>query len=363
MDEFVGWRFIFWEVIPLGAVSGTMIWFGVKQDPPEYERIPLFDWPGAILVIIGAGALTTMLEQGDRYDWFNSQTICLLALASVVGLGLLGVNEPRQPLPLYKFDLLKKRNLAYALIALFTFLLLNLAASTIPATYLQEVVRFRPIQIQLITLPIALAQFVTLPVVALLLDFEHVDARVVTFIGLLLIISACIGDSLLTTDWQPGEFYLWQACYALGEPMIVLPLLMIATNSLRNPAEGPFASTLVNSMRAIAEPVGVWMIQLITRWRGALHYNRLADDAGSHRFSVIQGAGLLPGNLPPLLANGQPRVPGSLAAFAATLRAQAMVLTLSDAFLVVAVLAAALLAVLFVLPARTYPPRIEFAKT
>src|SRR6202012_3714134 len=99
--------------------------------------------------------------------------------------------------------------------------------------------------------------------------------RVVSFIGIVLVVAACIGNSYLTSEWQLGEFYLWQGSAALGEPMIVMPLLMMATNTIRNPVDGPFASTLVNTTRAVAEPVGVWLMQLIMRWRGGLHYDRL----------------------------------------------------------------------------------------
>ena len=336
-----------------------MVWFGVQQDPPQYQRARLFDWRGSLLVILGAGSLTTMLEQGDRYDWFNSPTICVLAVLSVAGLALLVVNELGEELPLYKFSLLRRRNFAYSLITLFTFLLLNLAASTLPSTYLQEL-GFKPLQIQFITLPIALSQLVLLPALALLLDIERVDPRVVSFGGIGLFLAATVGNSLITSSWQQSQFFLWQGCAAVGEAMIVMPLLMMATNTIRDPADGPFASTMVNTMRAVAEPVGVWMVQLIQRWRGGLHYNRLVDQVGQQRFQVIQAQGLIPGNLPPLMPNGQPSAPGSLTAFRLAVDVQASVLTLSDAFLIVGALAVALMVVLFILPERTYPPRIEF---
>ncbi len=358
--DLVGWRFVFWEALPLCSLAGAMVWFGVQQDPPRYQRARLFDWRGSLLVILGGGSLTTMLEQGDRYDWFNSPTICVLAVLSVVGLALLVVNELGEELPLYKFSLLRRRNFAYALIALFTFLLLNLAASTLPSTYLQQL-GFKPLQIQFITLPIALSQLVLLPALALLLDIERVDPRVVSFGGIGLFLAATVGNSLITSSWQQSQFFLWQGCAAVGEAMIVMPLLMMATNTIRDPADGPFASTMVNTMRAVAEPVGVWIVQLIQRWRGGLHYNRLVDQVGQQRFQVIQARGLIPGNLPPLMPNGQPSAPGGLAAFRLAVDVQASVLTLSDAFLIVGALAVALMVVLFILPERTYPPRIEFA--
>ena len=91
--DLVDWRFVFWEALPLCALAGAMVWYGVAQDPPRYGRIRQFDWPGALFVALGAACLTTMLEQGDRLDWFNSPAICLMAAGSVAGFGLLVVNE------------------------------------------------------------------------------------------------------------------------------------------------------------------------------------------------------------------------------------------------------------------------------
>ena len=337
----VGWQFAFLEDLPLCTLAGLLVWHGVKQQPPQYDRIRQFDWRGALLVIAGFGALTTMLEQGNRLDWFNSPAICVLALVSAVALPLLVLNELMVELPLYKFSLLKRRNLAFGLITLFTFLILSLSASTIPIDYLTEVAGYRPLQSYLVTLLIAAPQLVLLPLVAALLNFESVDARWVIFAGIACVITACIGNSFLTSVWEGDTFLLWQGFQAVGGPLIVLPLLMISVNTITDPADGPFASTLVNTMRAVAEPVGVWTLQLIMRWRGALHYNRIIDQSGQGAFSALQR-----------------HSPASVSAFQGMAQVQATVLTFSDAFLVIACVSVALMVVLLVLPVRTYPPRI-----
>lgn len=340
-SDFVGWQFAFFEDLPLCVLAGLLVWHGVKQQPPRYDRIHQFDWRGALLVVAGFGSLTTMLEQGNRLDWFNSRLICVLALVSATALPLLVLNEAMVAMPLYKFSLLRRRNLSFGLVTLFTFLILNLSASTIPLEYLTEVSGFRPRQSYMVTLLIAVPQLVLLPLVAVLLNFESVDSRAVIFAGIACVIAACIGNSFLTSVWDGETFLLCQGLQALGAPLIVLPLLMTSVNTITDPADGPFASTLVNTMRAVAEPVGVWLLQLILRWRGGLHYNRIVDQSGHATFGTLQRPG-----------------PAAIAAFREAVQAQAAVLTFSDAFLVIACVAAALIVVLLVLPVRTYPPRI-----
>ena len=336
-----GWQFAFYQAAPLAAISSVLVWYGMPRDPRHHERFAKFDWRGAALVLFGLGSLSTMLQQGNRLDWFNSQTICVLALVGGVSIPLLILNEWFHELPLLKFQMLGRRNLAYGLIALILFVVIALSASTIPNDYLRQVAGLRPEQSYRVTALIAVSQLVLLPAMAILLNYRWADPRVVSFLGLGCMLTACIGDSLLTSVWQPWQFILWQVFAAFGEAMVVMPLLLMATNSV-TPDEGPYASALVNTPRAIGQALGVWLLQLVQHWRGTLHTERLNAQLGLDRFRLLQGA--------------------DLSRIMRTVEQQAAVMTLSDAFLVMAALIVALMLVLLVVPVRTYPPRIVFAK-
>jgi DHA2 family multidrug resistance protein len=356
------WRFVFLQTIPLCSLAGVLVWYGLHQDQPRYERFRMLDWRGTLLLVIGTGALSTMLYQGDRLDWFNSRLICVLALVSAFAIPLLLVNEWFHPLPLLKLQMLGRRNFAYGALGLFTFLVISQSGSTVPLRYLQEVQGYRPLQSNLITLEIAASQLVMLPAMALLLDYRRVDSRVVSLVGLGLILASCIGSSLLTVHWNRDQFYLWQLLQAVGQPMVVMPLLMMATNTVAGPAEGPFAAALVNTSRAVAEAASAWFLGLIDRWRNALHSDRIIDQAGQDRWRVIQSNGVLPQYPPPLMPDGHPRVPGSLEAFGHAVEQQVTILSTSDSFLILGALTVFLMVVAMTLPVRTFPPRILFAK-
>src|ERR1700726_3544998 len=360
--DIVDWRFVFLQTIPLCSLAGVLVWYCLHQDQPRYERLRMLDWRGALLLVIGAGALSTMLFQGDRLDWFNSKLICVLALVSAIAIPLLLVNEWFHPLPLLKLQMLGRRNLAYGVLGLFLFLIISRSGSTVPLQYLQQVQGYRPLQSNLITLEIAALQLVMLPAMALLLDYKRVDSRVVSLIGLGLILASCIGSSFLTVYWNRDQFYLWQRLQAIGQPMVIMPLLMMATNTVAGPAEGPFASALVNTSRAIAEATSAWFLALIDRWRNALHSDRILDEAGQDRWRVIQSNGVLPQYPPPLTPGGRPRAPGSLEAFSQAVEQQVAILTTSDTFLILGALTVFLMVLVVTLPVRTFPPRIVFAK-
>ncbi len=340
-DGRLGWQFAFYEAVPLAVIAASLVWWGMPRDPLQLDRLRVFNWRGFVLLVVGFGALTTMLQQGDRFDWFNSPTICVLATISVVAIPAFVANEWLHPLPFFQLRLLKRRNLAFALIAFFTFLIVNLGTSTIPSQYLSEVQGFRPLQIYMISLGIAVPQLVLLPLAAVVLNIEWVDSRWVMAAGLACLLAAAFGNSFVTIDWETGEFYTWEIMNAVGEAFVVMPILMMATNSVV-PQEGPFVSGLFNTPRAVSSATGTWLVQLIFRWRGDLHSSRISDQLGQERF-------LLPG--------------ASAPGVGAAAQAQVVILTISDAFFIMAVLTAGLLVVLALLPVRTYPPRIVFAKS
>jgi MFS transporter, DHA2 family, multidrug resistance protein len=136
----------------------------------------------------------------------------------------------------------------------------------------------------------------------------------------------------------------------------------MSTNTVASPAEGPFASALINSSRGLAEAAAAWLFGLIDRWRNALHYDRIADEAGQDRWRVIQSNGVLPQYPPPLTPAGQPRMSGSLEVFRHAVEQQVMILSTSDTFLVLGALTVFLMVAVMTLPVRTVPPRILFAK-
>ena len=143
----------------------------------------------------------------------------------------------------------------------------------------------------------------------------------------------------------------------VGQPMVAVSLLLFATNTVKGPEEGPFVSALVNSARGLADPASTWLVALVARWRGGLHSDRLVDQVGQNWLRITQS------HIPaPPLASGQPGAADSLQQFAHVIAQQASVMTYADTFLVMAALCVAFILMTLVLPARTYPPRILFAR-
>jgi MFS transporter, DHA2 family, multidrug resistance protein len=354
------WRFVFLEALPFCAVAAVLVWWGMEQSPPQHERLEKLDWLGALLVAIGFGSLSIVLQQGDRLDWFNSSTITLMTLASTIAIPLFFWQEQRAEIPLIDLGLFKRRNFAYAATTLIFFLVIALSASQVPLTFLEQVRGYKPLQAHWLTLEIASTQLILLPATALLLDLKWLDSRWLSFVGLACILTACIGGAHVTSAWTRDQFFVWQLFQSVGFAFVVMPLLMMATNVIK-PEEGPYGSAMVNTPRAVAEGIGVWAIELIRRWRGGLHRTRILEILGADRLTLVQADPVPGASLPALTPQGTPRSADTLAALDRAVEAQVTTLVTIDTFLILGVLVLCVMLLLAVLPERTYPPRIALA--
>jgi DHA2 family multidrug resistance protein len=354
IDGVRDWHFVFLQPLPFCALAAICIWWGLPAEEGEIDRLKKFDWPGLLFVATGWGSLTIVFEQGDRLDWFNSPLIIVLTLLAAVSLPALFISERFAKVPLMKFSLLKEGNLAYPVLTLILFLVLALTASTVPVSFLEQVQGYKPLQAHTVTLIVALPQFVLLPLTAWILDHRHIDARWVNTTGYVLVIVACLGCAQLTSSWNRDQFYLWQIVQSVGFAFIVMPILMIATNAIEVD-EAPYGSALVNTPRAVAEGIGVWAIELIARWRGGLHRDRIVDLVGQNRLTLEQLH-----LLPTTATEGPDTV---YATINGEITRQVATLTTIDTYVLLGSIAIVLMIALWTIPHRTYPPRIALAES
>lgn len=358
-DVVEDWRLIFVQSAPLAAISALLLWYGMPVQPPQFEKLKTYDWPGVFLALVAFGSLAVLFGEGELFDWFNSPTMSICALLAAVFMPLFVLREMTAPSPLVGLYLLARRNLLYPASALVIFLVIGLSASTVPTTFLQQVAGYRPAQAQWVTTVISLSQFLLLPATAWLLDHRAVDSRAVGAAGVLCIIAACALGLRLNATWNRDQFIPLQLLQAVGQCLVVMPLLMTATNTLK-PEEGPFGSALVNAPRAVAEAAGAGLLTLITRFRGGLHRTRILDTLGENRVALEQT-----GRLPSVLFQPQPGVRGphaeTVQALESLVSQQSTVLVTIDTYVVLGGLAVFLLALQIFLPTRTLPPRLALA--
>ncbi|MCK1792440.1 MFS transporter [Pseudomonas violetae] len=331
--EYVGWQWTFWQIVVPCLLAMAAVAYGLPQDPLRLERCKQFNWRGLLLGFPAICMLVIGILQGNRLDWFESSLICTLLGGGLLLLVLFLINEWSQPIPFFKMQMLGIRNLAFALLTLAGVLVILLAVIIIPSSYLAQVQGYRPIQTAPITLLAALPQLIALPLVAALCNMRWVDCRWVLGIGLSMLMLSCLGGSHLTSVWIRDDFYPMQLLQIFGQPMSVLPLLMLSTGSI-SPMEGPFASAWFNTVKGLSAVIATGVIEALTTARQHFHSTMLVDRLGN-----------------------SPLADGDSVGLAHRLHQQVVVLTASDLYLCMVGVALTLILMIFWLPTRIYPPR------
>jgi len=249
--EHFGWHWLYWEVIPLSAIAIAMMAYGLPKDPVHLERFMKFNWRGFFIGVPSILCVVTVLYQGDRLDWFRSPIISHLTFwGGALFLGFL-FHEWHHHTPFFRLQYWKNRNIAMSMLTLVGVLVICGLMMEVPSTYLAEVRGYRPSQTAPIALMVALPQLIMLPLTAALCNMRSVDCRYLLGIGMSCLGLAAFLGTWLTPDWVRDNFYLLQGLQIVGQPMVVIPVLMLATMSL-GPADGPFISGMVNMLKGMA---------------------------------------------------------------------------------------------------------------
>ncbi len=201
------WSWVFFINIPIGLISLALVWFFL-HDTKAQNKTGAIDYMGIVLLTLGLGSLQYVLEEGERYDWFDSvsiQRLSLLALVTLVSMVFWELS-PRNKHPIVDFRVLKNKSFSAGLV-LFLALGFGLYGGIfIFPLFTQNVLGFSPTATGLVLLPGGLATAASAMICGRLLSSpkKTVDPR------LLILIGVCL---FTWSMWDLGHLSL-----ASGEP-------------------------------------------------------------------------------------------------------------------------------------------------
>src|ERR1700759_5454293 len=100
LTENWGWEYIFYVNIVPGSIMIGMLYFSLEAKPMKLSLLREGDFPGIIPMAIGLPAPQTVLEEGNKDDWFGSPFIVRLAVIAAISLTLFVIIEMNTAKPL-----------------------------------------------------------------------------------------------------------------------------------------------------------------------------------------------------------------------------------------------------------------------
>src|SRR5579862_2653901 len=116
LTENYGWQTIFFVNALPSAIMVVALAFTLDPAPMQLSLLKEGDWIGIGTMAIGLSALQTVLEEGNKDDWFESPFIFRLGVIAFVFLAAFVAIELSVKKPLVNLRLLKQRNFGIGVI-------------------------------------------------------------------------------------------------------------------------------------------------------------------------------------------------------------------------------------------------------
>lgn len=285
LTENYGWQTIFFINTLPSIVMIAALWFTLEREPMQLGLLREGDWIGIVTMTIGLSALQTMLEEGNKDDWFGSQFIVRLAVIAVVFLTAFIWIELKVAKPLVDLRLLRNRNFAIGTVANMLVGFALFGTVFVLPQYLGQVQGYNAEQIGNVLAWTGLPQLILIPFVPLLM--KRFDVRYIGILGIALFSLSCFMNIEMSLDYSGDQFFEPNIVRAIGQALVLTPLTAIATLDIA-PKDAANASGLFNMLRNLAGAIGTASLETIITKREQFHSNIIGQSVTVYKDNVRQ---------------------------------------------------------------------------
>jgi DHA2 family multidrug resistance protein len=344
LTENYGWQTIFFVNVLPTLVMVTALYLTLERQPMQLGLLKEGDWTGIFTMAVGLSALQTVLEEGNKDDWFSSPFILRLAIVAVVSLSLFVWIELTIEKPLIRLRLLTQRNFGFGVIAMTMVGFALFGSVYILPAYLGQAQGYNAEQIGAVLAWTGLPQLILIPLVPRLM--QRFDTRYIAFAGLMIFAYSCFMNTAMSPDYAGDQLWIPNIVRAVGQAMVLTPLTSVMTGGIA-PQDAAAASGVSNMLRNLGGAIGTAVLATIITKREQFHSNiigqsvTLGREEVRNRIAQMTDYFMGHGVPDPAAAHQQ-----AIIALGKAVKRQALVMGFSDTFAVIgAVLVLAAIAV------------------
>ncbi len=283
------WPWIFYVNVPLGLlaafVSATFL-----EEPTHLRRVDSVDWPGIALLVIGVGCLQTVLERGERNDWFESQMIVTLAVVAGSALVLFLVRELTAEHPVVDFRVLRHR-------ALWVGCILGCASGVgiygsifLLPVYTQNLLGWSAWDAGMAILPSSIATAISMTIAGRLV--MRIGPAPLLGFGMLVFMAGLVGMAHWTLQSGYDDLFWPQVARGVGLGFMFVPISTATLGGIpvRDVAQG---AGLYNLCRQLAGSFGIAVLATALDRRGTVHHAYLSEKVSLLDPQTVQRAEMM----------------------------------------------------------------------
>ncbi|HEY4044897.1 MAG TPA: MDR family MFS transporter [Rhodopila sp.] len=291
LTETYGWQYIFYVNLAPGAFMLATLWPTLRPAPMKLGMLRDGDWAGIATLAIALASLQTVLEEGNKDDWFGSAFILRLSIVAAVAFALFLWIELTTRNPLLNLRLLLRRNFGLGSVANVVMGMALYGSVYLLPVYLSQTQGYNSEQVGMVLAWTGLPQLVLIPFLPLLM--RHIDTRLLAAVGFALFAFSCFLNLQISPDYAGDQLLVPNLVRALGQSLIMTPLSAIATGGIERENAGS-ASALFNMMRNLGGSVGIAVLETFVTKREQFHSNiitnnvSLLNEATRQRIASLQ---------------------------------------------------------------------------
>jgi EmrB/QacA subfamily drug resistance transporter len=280
LTESLGWEWIFFVNVPIGALTAITASLRLHEYRPESKT--RVDWAGVVTFSGALFCLVFALIRGNDEGWGSTTIVGLLVAALALMVGFI-VAERHGRDPMLDLSLFRKPAFTGAQIVAFAISASMFSMFLYLTLYMQNVLDYSPLEAGLRFLPVSVVSFFAAPVAGRLTS--RVPIRLLLFGGL----CAIGGGLLLMGGLSPSS--KWTALLAgfliagTGVGFVNAPLSFTAVSVVEQRLSGT-AAGINNTFRQVGIATGIAGL-------GAIFQTRVTD--GLH--SALAGTSVRPGDV------------------------------------------------------------------
>jgi DHA2 family multidrug resistance protein len=339
MTDNYSWPWIFFAKAPLGLIAAALVWRFLDQ-PNHLVRPNGLDWQGIGLLSIGLGSLQYVLEEGERNDWFNDQSIFFFTITAVLALTTFVAWElsTKNQYPVVNLRIFRNNDLAAGSLLLAVGGFGIYGGVFIFPLFAQGVLGFTPTDTGLLFLPGGVATIIGTLLCGRLLNGEKPITKPVYLVLIGMIVFAVSQWMLcqMTSQSGPADTQIGLIVRGAGLGFLLTPITIASLQSLKG-VEIAQGAGLTNLARQLGGSFGIAMINTYVTSQAAFHRSSLVSN-------IYSGNELLQSRVRDLTAkfvtDGYGTSDAHLSAvnvIERSLQAQTLTLSYDDAFLLIAV--------------------------
>ncbi len=274
LTENFGWEYIFYVNVVPGTVMIGMLYVSLEATPMKLSLLREGDWPGILTMAIGLSALQTVLEEGNKDDWFGSPFIVRFAIIAAIALPMFALIELTSKKPLLNLRLLVRRNFGFGVLVNFLLGVALYGSVYILPVYLARIQGYNSEQIGMVLAWTGLPQLVLIPLVPQLM--KRIDPRIVIGVGFALFAASNFMNIHMTNDYAADQLFWPNVVRAVGQALCFAPLSAVAIAGVE-PENAGSASALFNMTRNLGGAIGIAALQTLLTKREQYHSNVLSQ--------------------------------------------------------------------------------------